>query len=70
MEVDDIISYHDLVAEEKATLQKGMNFVFGRNYSVFLLRFDRRVRTHVENLRFDARADIYLAAVHVPKLCA
>ncbi len=26
MEVDDIISYHDLVTEEKAALQKGMNF--------------------------------------------
>ena len=25
MEVDDIISYHDLVTEEKAALQKGMN---------------------------------------------
>lgn len=24
MEVDDIISYHDLVSEEKAALQKGM----------------------------------------------
>ena len=26
MEVDDIISYHDLVTAEKAALRKGMNF--------------------------------------------
>lgn len=26
MELDDIISYHDLVSEEKAALQKGMSF--------------------------------------------
>jgi hypothetical protein len=37
MEVDDIISYHDLVTEEKAALQKGMNFGVGKNYSVFLM---------------------------------
>lgn len=37
MEVDDIISYHDLVSEEKAILQKGMNFGVGKNYSVFLM---------------------------------
>src|SRR5215212_3138968 len=37
MEVDDIISYHDLVAAEKIALQKGMNFGVGRNYSVFLM---------------------------------
>ena len=35
MEVDDIISYHDLVTEEKASLQKGMNYGVGKNYSVF-----------------------------------
>ena len=34
MEVDDIISYHDLVTAEKASLQKGMNFGVGKNYSV------------------------------------
>jgi hypothetical protein len=27
MEVDDIISYHDVVKVEKITLQKGMNYV-------------------------------------------
>ena len=37
MEVDDIISYHDLVTEEKASLQKGMNYGVGKNYSVFLM---------------------------------
>jgi len=37
MEVDDIISYHDLVTAEKATLQKGMNYRVGRDYSVFLM---------------------------------
>lgn len=37
MEVDDIISYHDLVTEEKAALQKGMNYGVGKNYSVFLM---------------------------------
>jgi hypothetical protein len=37
MEVDDIISYHDLVTEEKAALQKGMNYGVGKGYSVFLM---------------------------------
>src|SRR5881394_1208985 len=37
MEVDDIISYHDVVAQEKAALQKGMNFGIGKKYSVFLM---------------------------------
>src|SRR5438270_13334090 len=37
MEVDDIISYHDLVTEEKAALQKGMNFGVGKKYSVYLM---------------------------------
>ena len=37
MEVDDIISYHDLVTEERAALQKGMNYGVGKNYSVFLM---------------------------------
>jgi hypothetical protein len=35
MEVDDIISYHDVVTAEKASLQKGMNYRVGKNYSVF-----------------------------------
>jgi hypothetical protein len=26
MEVDDIISYHDVVAQEEIALQKGMNY--------------------------------------------
>ena len=37
MNVDDIISYAQLVAEERVNLQKGMNFGIGRNYSVFLM---------------------------------
>ena len=35
--VDDIISYHDVVTAEKATLQKGMNYAVGKKYSVFLM---------------------------------
>jgi hypothetical protein len=37
VDVDDIISYHALVTEEKAALQKGMNFGVGKKYSVFLM---------------------------------
>src|SRR5882724_12653990 len=37
MEVDDVISYHDLVTAEKASLQKGMNYGVGKDYSVFLM---------------------------------
>lgn len=37
MEVDDIISYHDLVTEERAALPKGMNYGVGKKYSVFLM---------------------------------
>jgi hypothetical protein len=37
MEVDDIISYHDVVTAERAALQKGMNYGVGKNYSVFLM---------------------------------
>src|SRR5881397_3583829 len=37
MEVDDIISYHDVVTAEKASLQKGMNYGVGKDYSVFLM---------------------------------
>jgi hypothetical protein len=37
MEVDDIISYHDLVTAEKAALQKGMNYSAGKRHSVFLM---------------------------------
>jgi hypothetical protein len=36
MKPDDIISYSELVAEEKANLQKGMNFGIGKKYTVFL----------------------------------
>lgn len=37
MEVDDIISYAQLVAEEKVNLQKGMNYGIGKGYSIFLM---------------------------------
>jgi hypothetical protein len=37
MEVDQIISYSQVVAEEKANLQKGMNFGIGKGYSVLLM---------------------------------
>jgi hypothetical protein len=37
VEIDDIISYHDLVTEEKAALQKGMNYGVGKRHSVFLM---------------------------------
>ena len=30
VEVDDIISYHDVVTAEKASLQKGMNYGVGK----------------------------------------
>src|SRR5204863_6272886 len=37
MEVDDVISYHDVVTAERAALQKGMNFGVGKKYSIFLM---------------------------------
>lgn len=37
MHIDDIFTYDKLVAEEKANLQKGMNFGIGGNYSVLLM---------------------------------
>jgi hypothetical protein len=37
MQVDDIFGYDKLVAAEKASLQKGMNYGVGKNYSVFLM---------------------------------
>jgi len=37
MEIGDIISYHDVVTAERASLQKGMNYGVGKNYSVFLM---------------------------------
>jgi hypothetical protein len=33
MEVDDISSYHDVVTAQKASLQKGINYGVGKNYS-------------------------------------
>ena len=37
MKRDDIISYHEVVHAEKATVQKGMNYDLGKGYSVFLM---------------------------------
>lgn len=37
VEVDDIISYPELVTAEHGTLQKGMNYRFGNTYSIFLM---------------------------------
>jgi predicted amidohydrolase len=37
MKPDDIIAYSDIVHDEKAALQKGMNFDIGKGYSVFLM---------------------------------
>jgi hypothetical protein len=37
MKTDDIISYGELVAAEKISLQKGMNFGVGKSYSVLLM---------------------------------
>jgi hypothetical protein len=42
VEVDDIISYHDVVTAERAALQKGMNFGVGKKYSMFLMSLHRR----------------------------
>ena len=36
MEVDDIFGYDKLVAAEKATLQKGMNYRVGKDYGVLM----------------------------------
>ena len=37
MKANDIISYYELVNEEKSALQKGMNYNSGKEYSVFLM---------------------------------
>ncbi len=37
MNVDDIISYGELVGAEKLMLQKGMNFGVGKDYSILLM---------------------------------
>jgi len=41
MQVNDIFSYDKLVAEEKANLQKGMNFGLGGGHSVLLMSVRR-----------------------------
>jgi|GEM_PF-3210653 len=37
MKADNIISYYELVNEEKSALQKGMDYNLGKGYSVFLM---------------------------------
>src|SRR5258708_187456 len=37
MKVDDIISYHQIVTEEKGSLQQGMNFSKDQRYSILLM---------------------------------
>jgi hypothetical protein len=37
MEVDDIISYHDVVTAEKIALQKGMNYGVGSPFVSMLI---------------------------------
>jgi hypothetical protein len=39
VEVDDIISYHDVVTAEKASLQKTMHYCSGKDYSIFFTPF-------------------------------
>lgn len=41
MKIDDIISYSELVAEEKMNLQKGMNFNVNNKFSIFLMSVRR-----------------------------
>jgi hypothetical protein len=41
MSPDDIISYAELVTEERANLQKGMNYGIGKAYSMFLMSVRR-----------------------------
>jgi hypothetical protein len=36
VEVDDIISYHDVVAEEKIVLQTGMNYGVGKMFWILV----------------------------------
>jgi len=37
MKRGDVISYLDMCKQEKTSLQRGMNFELGKNYSVFLM---------------------------------
>jgi hypothetical protein len=41
MKIDDIISYYELVSEEKNSLQRGMNYRIRNKYSVFLMSIRR-----------------------------
>ena len=48
MNIDDIISYAELVTAEGINLQKGMNFGIRKGYSVFLCWF---VKMHLTLIR-------------------
>ena len=54
MEIDDIFGYDKLVAAEKASLQKGMNYGVGKNYSVFSLARRSSRRKQLMSLRANA----------------
>jgi hypothetical protein len=58
MNVDDILSYAQLVHAESANLQKGMNFGIGRNYSVFLMSL-RKGSPYADALDTNTGALIY-----------
>jgi hypothetical protein len=58
MKPDDIISYLELINEEKAHLQKGMNYRVGRNYSVFLMSV-RKNAPYADQINHTTGALIY-----------
>jgi hypothetical protein len=58
MHIDEIISYLDLVKEEKAHLQKGMNFRVGKSYSVFLMSI-RKNAPYTDQIDKKTRTLIY-----------
>jgi len=58
MQPDDIITYLDLVYEEKAHLQKGMNYRVGKNYSVFLMSV-RKNAPYADQINYTSGALIY-----------
>jgi hypothetical protein len=47
MEVDDIISYHDVVTAERASLQKGMSYDVGKNYRGSLMSLRKGAPTYL-----------------------
>ncbi len=45
--IDDIISYAELVAEESANIQKGMNFQIESDYSISTMTYLFQKAAHV-----------------------